>query len=43
MSLYLLVAFVLAPLFCLAESLVITEPNLQSVLEIVKASYSPSP
>ena len=38
MSLYLLLAFVFAPLFCLSESLIITEPNLQHVLEVVTAS-----
>ena len=39
MSFYhLLAAFILAPLFCLSESLVITEPNLQNVLQVVKVS-----
>jgi len=41
MSLYLLLAFVLAPLFCLSESLIITEPNLQNVLQVVKTTALP--
>ena len=38
MGLYLLVVFVLASIFCLSESLMITEPNVQNVLEVVKVS-----